>query len=182
MSCRLELHESSWIAPGAIVVGDVTLGPEVSVWYGCVVRGDLEPIRVGAGSNIQDLTLVHVDHGLGVTIGERVTVGHRCIIHGCEIGDDALIGMGAVILSGATIGAGAVVAAGAVVREGFHVPAGTLAAGVPAILKGPVKPEFSERARRGVHTYIRSAADYREGRLGGGPFGGVATDEEGENA
>jgi len=176
----LDLHPTSWIAPGSVVVGDVSLGSEASVWYGCVLRGDLEPIRVGARTNIQDLTVVHVDHGLAAEIGDEVTIGHRCIIHGCKIGDGALIGMGAVILSGATIGAGAVVAAGAVVREGFEVPEGTLAAGVPARLKGPVTDSMRDRARDGVETYIRSTAGYREGRLGGGPHGGETGPEKGD--
>jgi len=169
---RFDLHPTAWIAPGAIVVGDVTLGPDASIWYGCVIRGDLEPIVVGAATNIQDLTLVHTDHELPARIGSRVTIGHRCVIHGCTVADDALIGMGAVLLSGCRVGRGALVAAGAVVREGFEVPDGAIAAGVPAKLLGEVDPAMRERMRKGMETYRACAAAYRRGDVGGGPFGG----------
>lgn len=170
---QLQIHPDAWIAPGAIVVGRVTLQADSSVWYGCVLRGDLEAITVGAGSNVQDLTVIHVDRGMPVVIGERVTIGHRCVIHGCTIEDEALIGMGAVLLSECRIGRGALIAAGAVVREGFVVPPGTVAAGVPAVLRGPVSPELSERTRRGAATYVAGARAYRSGELGGGPHGGA---------
>jgi carbonic anhydrase/acetyltransferase-like protein (isoleucine patch superfamily) len=163
---------TAWIAPGATVVGDVTLGPSSSVWYGCVLRGDLAPIRIGAETNIQDLVLVHVDVDLPSLVGDRVTVGHHCVVHGCEVGDDALIGMGAVLLNGCRIGRGAVVAAGAVVREGFHVPDGALAVGVPAKIRGAVTPELRARMQEGVARYVEGAAEYRSGRRGGGPYGG----------
>ena len=123
---RLEFDPSAWIAPNAVVVGDVRIGQESSVWYGCVLRGDMEPIVVGDRTNVQDLTLVHVDDDLPTVIGSDTTIGHHCVIHGCEIGNQVLIGMGAVILSGARIGDGALVAAGAVVREGMDVPAGMM--------------------------------------------------------
>jgi len=164
----LRIAPDAWVAPGAVVTGAVTLGARVSVWYGCVLRGDLEPITVGDDTNIQDLTLVHVDHELPTLIGRRVTVGHRCIVHGCSVGDDALIGMGAVLLSGSRIGEGALVAAGAVVLEGFEVPPGTIAAGVPAKLRGPVPPELRERFLKGVGSYVACARGYREGALGAG--------------
>lgn len=170
---RLDLHPRAWIAPGAVVVGDVALAEDVSIWYGCVLRGDLEPVRVGKATNIQDLTLVHVDHDLPAIIGERVTIAHRCVIHGCTIGDDALIGMGAVVLSGARVGAGALVAAGAVVREGFEVPANAVVAGVPARVVGEVDDRLRARMRGGVQDYLDSADGYRNGRLGGGPHGGA---------
>jgi carbonic anhydrase/acetyltransferase-like protein (isoleucine patch superfamily) len=164
---RLDLHPESFVAPGATVVGDVAIGPEASVWYGCVLRGDLEPIRVGARTNVQDLTLVHVDRGMGTTIGANVTIGHRCVIHGCVVEDDATIGMGAVLLSGCRIGRGALVTAGAVVREGFEVPAGTIAAGVPAVLRGPVTDALRRRFASGVESYVALSREYRHGRLGG---------------
>lgn len=169
---RLEIHPSAWIAPGAVLVGDVAVAEDASIWYGCVLRGDLEPVRVGRASNIQDLTLVHVDRRLPAIIGDKVTVGHRCVIHGCVIEDEALIGMGAVLLSGSRIGRGALVAAGAVVREGFEVPAGAVAAGVPAQIKGNVDETLRARILQGVDDYLACAAGYREGRLGGGPHGG----------
>jgi len=169
---ELDIDPDSWIAPNAVVVGQVSLGRHGSIWYGCVVRGDLEPISIGADSNIQDLTLVHVDKGHPVAIGERVTVGHHCVIHGCRIEDDALIGMGAVLLTGCRIGKGALVAAGAVVREGFEVPAGTIAAGVPAKLRGEVDEEMRARVLEGVDDYLACGEGYRSGLLGAGPHDG----------
>ena len=169
---RLAVDPSAWIAPNAVVVGDVTLGAWSSVWYGCVLRGDLEPVRIGEQTNIQDLTLVHVDRGMPAVVGDRVTIGHRCVIHGCDVGDDAVVGMGAVLLSGSRVGAGALVAAGAVVREGFEVPPGTVAAGVPARIRGEVTPALRRRFDDGVRTYVASALRYAAGELGGGPWGG----------
>ena len=150
---RVEAGPTAWIAPNAVMVGDVRIGPDASVWYGCVLRGDMEPIRIGARTNIQDLTLVHVDRDCPAIIGDGVTVGHHAVIHGCTIGNDVLIGMGAVVLSGATVGDGALVAAGAVVREGFDVPPGMVAAGVPAKIRGEVTPELHRRILDGVETY-----------------------------
>jgi carbonic anhydrase/acetyltransferase-like protein (isoleucine patch superfamily) len=163
----LDMHPDSWVAPNAVVVGQVYLGRAASVWYGCVLRGDLEPIRVGEESNIQDLSLMHVDKGFPATIGRRVTVGHGCVIHGCRVEDDALIGMGAVLLTGCHVGKGALIAAGAVVREGFIVPDGAIAAGVPAKLRGEVDENMRVRIREGVEDYLACAEGYRSGRLGG---------------
>lgn len=162
---RLDVAPSAWIAPGAVLAGRVTLADRASVWFGCVIRGDLEPVSIGADSNVQDLTVVHVDRGRPVVVGERVTIGHRCIVHGCEIGDDALIGMGAVVLSGATVGRGALVAAGAVVREGFVVPPGAIAAGVPAAIRGEVDDELRARILNGAESYVAAAEAYRSGRV-----------------
>jgi len=170
---RLDVHPSVWIAPGAVLVGDVSVGENASIWYGCVLRGDLEPIRVGRESNVQDLTVVHVDDDLPAIIGERVSIGHRCVIHGCVIEDDTLVGMGAVLLSGARIGRGSLVAAGAVVREGMEVPAGKVVAGVPAQVRGDVDDLLRARIAHAVASYRRCAIAYREGRLGGGPRGGA---------
>ena len=170
---RIALHPRAWVAPGAILVGDVSLGAASSVWYGCVLRGDLEPITVGRETNIQDACVVHVDQGYPARIGERVTVGHRAVVHGCEIDDEALIGMGAVLLTGCRIGAGAVVAAGALVREGFEVPESVMVGGVPARILGEVDDALRRRIREGVRGYVEGAALYRDGRLGGGPFGGT---------
>jgi carbonic anhydrase/acetyltransferase-like protein (isoleucine patch superfamily) len=160
----VEFGRDAWVAPNATVTGRVRLGAEVSIWYGCVLRGDLEPITIGDQTNVQDLTVVHVDHGCPVVVGRRVTIGHRAVIHGCSIDDDAVIGMGAVLLSGSRVGPGALVAAGAVVREGFAVPPGAIAAGVPAVIRGAVGPELRERFRDGVTSYLRLAAQAREQR------------------
>lgn len=127
-----DLHPESWVAPHASVIGGVTLGERVSIWYSATLRADFESIVVGAGSNVQDSATVHADPGFPVTIGERVTVGHNAVLHGCTIEDDCLIGMGAVIGNGAKIGAGSLVAAGAVVPQGMTVPPRSMIAGVPA--------------------------------------------------
>lgn len=177
---RLQIQPSVWIAPGAVVVGDVSLGEESSVWYGCVLRGDLEPVRVGRFTNIQDLTLVHVDIDMPTTIGDSVSIGHRCVIHGCTIEDGALIGMGAVVLSGARVCQGALVAAGALIREGFEVPPGMIAAGVPAKIRGPVDESLRERILFGVDNYRLCGSEYRSGRCGRGPYDGRATEPSAE--
>jgi carbonic anhydrase/acetyltransferase-like protein (isoleucine patch superfamily) len=159
----VSLAAGAWAAPNATLAGRVTLGRDASVWFGCVLRGDLEPITIGPETNVQDLTVVHVDRGFPAVVGRRVTIGHRAVIHGCTIGDDAVIGMGAVLLSGSRIGAGALVAAGAVVREGFEVPPGRIAAGVPAAIRGEVGPELRARFKDGVESYLALAARYRGG-------------------
>jgi carbonic anhydrase/acetyltransferase-like protein (isoleucine patch superfamily) len=160
---RVELASSAWVAPNATLTGRVTLGAEVSVWFGCVLRGDLEPITIGDQTNVQDLTVVHVDHGCPAVVGRRVTIGHRSVIHGCAIDDEAVIGMGAVLLSGSRVGRGALVAAGALLREGFDVPPGAIAAGVPAVIRGEVSPELRLRFADGLASYLRLAARYRAG-------------------
>ena len=147
-----------------MVVGRVALGARSSVWYGCVVRGDLEPITIGECTNIQDLTLVHVDYDCPTWIGDRVTIGHHCVIHGCRVDDDALIGMGAVLLNGCRVGRGALVAAGAVVREGFEVPPGMWAAGVPARILGEVTEKMRRRMGVGIEHYLQGMEEHRRGR------------------
>lgn len=157
------LGRDAWIAANATLTGRVSVGAHVSVWFGCVLRGDLEPIAIGDETNVQDLTVIHVDRGFPVLVGKRVTIGHRAVIHGCTVDDDAVIGMGAVLLSGSRVGRGALVTAGAVVREGFVVPPGAIAAGVPAVIRGEVGPELRQRFRNGVESYLRLAARYRSG-------------------
>ena len=152
---------AAWIAPGAIVVGRVRIEAEASVWYGCVLRGDLEPITIGDETNVQDLSVVHVDRGFPAIVGRRVTIGHRAVVHGCTVDDEAVVGMGAVLLTGCRVGRGALVAAGAVVREGFDVPGGAIAAGVPARIVGQVGPELAERFRAGVDSYLELADERR---------------------
>ncbi len=172
LETRLSLDPTAFVAPGAVVVGDVTVGAEASVWYGCVVRGDIEPITIGPRTNVQDLTVIHVDGGFPTVIGANVTIGHRCVVHGAVLEDGCLIGMGAVILSGARIGAGALVAAGSLVREGAEIPPGTLCAGVPARVVRPLDDAAALRIARNNEHYVDYARAYREGRLGGGPHGG----------
>jgi carbonic anhydrase/acetyltransferase-like protein (isoleucine patch superfamily) len=153
---------SAYIDPGAHVIGDVTVGEHSSVWPAVVLRGDLEPIRIGAETNIQDGTVIHTDRGFPATIGDRVSVGHGAMLHGCTIEDDTLIGIGARVLNGARIGHGAVVAAGALVPEGMEVPADTLVMGTPAKARRPVSAEEQERFRKGVEGYVERGKLYKE--------------------
>jgi carbonic anhydrase/acetyltransferase-like protein (isoleucine patch superfamily) len=161
---RLDIDPTAWVAPGAVLAGNITVGKQSSIWFGCVLRGDLQPIRIGESTNIQDLTTVHVDYKLPAIMGDRITIGHRCVIHGCEIADDVLVGIGAVVLSGARIGSGALIAAGAVVLEDFVVPANAFVAGVPAKIRGEVTPELQQRIRVGCASYVSHLEYYRDGR------------------
>ena len=146
-----------FIAPGAVVLGDVYLEENVGIWYNATVRGDREPIRIGKGSNIQDNCVVHVDKGYPVTIGENVTVGHGAIIHGCSIGDNSLIGMGAILMNGCRIGKNCIVAAGALVTQGFEIPDGSLVMGNPAKIKRSVTEEEIEHSLQNAQLYIKEA-------------------------
>ncbi len=159
------VHPTAFIAPGADVLGDVRLGQEASVWYQCVLRGDLEPITIGARSNIQDLTMVHVDEGVPCTIGAGVGVGHRCILHGCTVEDGCLIGMGSILLNGVRVGAGSVIGAGSVVTEGTIIPPGSLVLGVPAKVRRPVDAALAERIRLTVEHYVRLARLHAAGHF-----------------
>lgn len=125
-------HPTVWIAPGAVVVGDVYLEEEVSVWFNAVIRGDTETLRIGAGSNIQDLSMLHADPGFPVIIGENCTIGHRVIVHGAKIGNDSLIGMGAILLNGVEVGEQCLVGAGALLTQGKKFPPRSLILGSPA--------------------------------------------------
>jgi carbonic anhydrase/acetyltransferase-like protein (isoleucine patch superfamily) len=147
-------------AKNAIVTGDVTLGADAGVWFGCVLRGDDAPLVIGARTNVQDLTMIHADPGAPSSIGEGVTIGHRCVLHGVRIGDGALIGMGAVLLGGSVVGEEALVAAGAVVREGFEVPSGTLVAGVPAKVVRALTPEERKVFRASADGYVKKLRLY----------------------
>ena len=143
----------AFVAQGAIVTGDVTLGEDVGVWFGCVLRGDDAPLVVGRRTNVQDLTMIHADPGVPNIIGEEVTIGHRCVLHGAKVGDRALIGMGAILLAGCEIGEESIIAAGAVVKEGMIVPPRSLVVGVPGKILRQVSPEQ-------VAHFKASAADY----------------------
>ena len=148
------IHPTAFIAPGAMIIGAVTIGEESSVWFNCVLRGDLEYIEVGKRTNIQDGTVVHLDPGFPCVIGDDVTIGHGAIIHGCTVGDGAMISMGATILTGAKIGERAIIAAGAVVREGQEIPPDTLAMGLPAQVRREVTEADLERVRSGREGYV----------------------------
>jgi len=149
------VEEGAWAAPGAVLVGNVILRRGASVWYGCVLRSDMEGavIEIGEDSNIQDGTVVHVDENMPCRVGRRVTVGHGAVLHACTIEDDAMIAMNATVLSGAKVGRGAIVAAGAVVAEGVEVPPGVVAAGVPAKVRRDVTDGDRARLEHAWKTY-----------------------------
>ena len=146
-------------------MGDVRLGAESSVWYQCVLRGDIDTITVGARSDVQDLTMVHVDEGVPCTIGAGVGIGHRCILHGCTIEDDCLIGMGSILLNGVHVGTGSVIGAGSVVPEGMRIPPGSLVMGVPAKVRRPVDDALRARIRATVDHYVALARLHAERRF-----------------
>ncbi len=156
-----ELAPSAWVAPGAVVVGDVRLGEDASVWYGAVLRGDTEPIRIGARTNIQDGCVLHADPGLPATVGEGCVVGHNAVVHGCEVGNGCLIGMGATVLNGAKIGAGSIAATGALVPENREFPPRSLIVGLPAKRAGEVTKEQAKYVERGAREYVERAATHR---------------------
>lgn len=149
---------SALVADGARVIGDVAVGERASVWYNAVVRGDVNGIRVGARSNVQDNVSIHVDAAHPAVIGEDVSIGHNAVVHGCAIGDGSLIGMGAVVLSGAVIGESCLVAAGAVVLEGTVVPPRSLVAGVPAKVRRELTDDEIAGLRDNARRYLDHAS------------------------
>jgi carbonic anhydrase/acetyltransferase-like protein (isoleucine patch superfamily) len=144
---------SGWVAPTAVLIGDVHVGPGASIWYGVVIRADREQITIAAGSNVQDNAVLHADPGSPCRVGSGVTIGHAAVVHGCTIDDGALVGMHATVLNGAVVGAGAMVAAGAVVTGGSQVPPGTLAAGVPAGVRRSLTSTERTALRGSAATY-----------------------------
>lgn len=157
-----ELHETAWVAPGARVIGRVSLGPEASVWFNAVLRGDGEPVTVGQGSNIQDGCVCHTDVGFPLTVGTGCTIGHTVILHGCTIGDGSLVGMGATVLNGARVGRNVLIGAGALVTEGKEIPDGTLVIGRPAKVARMLSDEEIERLRDSAARYRANAARFRD--------------------
>lgn len=145
-----------WIAPDAHVIGQVVLGVDVGVWFGAVLRGDNEPIHVGARTNIQEGAMVHVDPGFPVSIGEGCTIGHHAIVHGCSIGDNSLIGMGATILNGAKIGKNCLVGANALVTEGKEFPDNSLIVGSPARAIRTLDEKAEAGLRKSSDSYVRN--------------------------
>jgi carbonic anhydrase/acetyltransferase-like protein (isoleucine patch superfamily) len=159
------IDPSVFIAQGAIVLGDVELGKDVSVWYNAVIRGDTDKITIGEETNIQDLTMIHADPGIPCVVGKRVTVGHRVILHGCTIGDDCLIGMGAIVLNNVRVGRGSVIGAGAVLLEGTEVAPGSVVVGITGRVKGQVDAAMIERLEHGWRHYVDQARRHRAGEL-----------------
>ncbi len=152
-----DVARAGFVAPNATVVGDVTLGAGSSVWYGCVLRGDINSIVLGDGSNVQDGTIVHLADDFGVRIGTHTTIGHAAIIHACDIGNECLIGMGATILDGAQIGDRCIVGANALVTQRFVAPPGSMILGAPAKVVRPLTPEEQAGLRRWAEKYIAVA-------------------------
>lgn len=148
------ISEKAYITKTAVIEGDVTIGDNVSVWYGAVLRGDLAPISVGEGSNVQENSVIHVDKNCPVKIGKGVTIGHGAIIHGCTIDDNSLIGMGAIVLNGAKIGKNCIIGAGALVTGNTEIPDGSLVIGSPAKVKREVTEAEIEANRENAEEYI----------------------------
>src|SRR3989338_5650117 len=158
---RPTIHPTAYVAPGADVIGRVRLAKDSSVWFGCVLRGDVNRIDIGEATNIQDGSILHVDGGHPCLIAEGVHVGHHVNLHGCVVERGAMVGIGAIVLSGARVGAGAIVGAGSVVLEGMRIPPRTLAVGAPARVVRPVTAKDLAYIKRWVATYVQLAKHYR---------------------
>ncbi len=154
---------SAWVADNAQVMGDVEIGENASVWFGTTVRGDTDTITIGAGSNIQDGSVLHADDGVPLVVGVNVTVGHQVMLHGCTIGDGSLIGIGAIVLNGAKIGKHCLVGAGALVTEGKEFPDGSMILGSPARVVKTLSPEQIEGLRQSALHYQQNAERFRKG-------------------
>ena len=157
------LADSAWVADSAQVMGDVELAEDVSVWFGVVIRGDTECIRIGRGTNIQDGSVLHADVGKPLTIGDNVTVGHKVMLHGCTVGDGSLIGIGAVVLNGAKIGKGCLVGAGSLVTEGKEFPDGSMIMGSPAKVVRALTAEQQVGLHMSALHYIENARRFKTG-------------------
>lgn len=160
-SARPRLGERAWVDPSAQVIGDVELGEDASVWMNTVVRGDVNRIRIGARTNVQDNCVLHVTAQHPTTLAEDVTVGHSVTLHGCAIGRLCLVGIGAIVLNGAVVGEESIVAAGALVPEGMQVPPRSVVMGAPATVRRPVTEEERAGLRRYATNYVRYKDDYR---------------------
>ncbi|MGO1949710.1 MAG: gamma carbonic anhydrase family protein [Mycobacteriaceae bacterium] len=154
------IHESAYVAPNAVIIGDVEIGADSSVFYGVVIRADVGAIRIGERTNIQDNSVIHVDSGTACVLGDDVTVGHQALVHGLSVGDGTLVGMSSSLLSGSTVGGGTIIGAGAVVLEGAEIPDGSLAAGLPA----KVRRELSEEERKGLIAHAAGYVEIAEGQ------------------
>ena len=157
------IHPRAFVAPGADIIGRVRLAQDASMWFGCVLRGDVNRIEIGAATNIQDGSILHVDDRAPCLIADHVHVGHHVNLHGCVVGRGAMIGIGAIVLSGARVGAGAIVGAGSVVLEGTKIPPRVLAVGVPARVVRPVTARELGYIRGWVKRYVQLAKTYRTG-------------------
>jgi carbonic anhydrase/acetyltransferase-like protein (isoleucine patch superfamily) len=152
----------AWVADTARVIGNVELGPDASVWFGAILRGDNALIKVGAGSNVQDGAVLHTDPDSPLTIGEYVTIGHQAMLHGCTVGDGSLIGIQAIVLNGARIGRGCLIGAGALVTEGKEIPDGSVVMGAPGKVVRQLDETAIARLRESADGYVRRAAMFRD--------------------
>lgn len=159
---RLEAEGIYYVAPSADVIGSVRLGNEASVWFGAVLRGDNDWIHIGAGSNVQDGSIIHVDPGVPVVVGNEVTIGHGVLLHGCRIGDGTLVGNRATVLDGVTIGAGCLIGAGALITPNTTIPDGSVVFGAPGRVVREVRPSDLEWMRKGNASYRAKVREYAE--------------------
>ena len=156
------IPDSVFVAPGAVIRGDVTVGENSSIWYHSTVRADYASARIGRDTNIQDNCVVHVDMGRVLEIGDGVTVGHSAIVHGCKVGNNTLIGMGAIVMNDAVVGDNCIIGAGALVTERMIIPDNSLVLGQPGRIKRSVTPEEIEANRSNARHYVKEAESYRE--------------------
>jgi len=157
-----QIHPTAYVAPGAVVVGDVTLGEESSVWYQCTLRGDIHRIVVGPRSNIQDNSVIHLADDFGCIVGELVTVGHRAILHACTVEDEVLVGMGAIVLDGARIGSRSIIGAGALVTMHTEIPPGSLVLGAPAKVVRTLDREEQAKVKTWALKYVEVSRRFRD--------------------
>jgi len=162
---KLNVDPTAWVAPGASLVGEVTIGARASVWFQATVRGDLAPVTIGEESNVQDGCVLHVERDGPVVLGRRVTLGHGAIVHGAVVEDEVLVAMKAVVLSGCHVGRHSLIGAGAVVPEGTRIPEGSLVLGVPGRVVRPLREEEIARVVRNAASYVDLAAAYRRGEV-----------------
>jgi carbonic anhydrase/acetyltransferase-like protein (isoleucine patch superfamily) len=165
---KLPQSDDWWIAPGAVLLGDVIIAEGVGIWFNATIRGDNDRITIGEGSNIQELCCLHADPGFPIAIGRNVTVGHKAMVHGCEIGDGSLIGMNAVILNGAKIGRNCLIGANAMVTEGKEIPDNSVVMGQPGRVVREVSPPQLELLKRSAEVYRAKIAKYRKGMTAAG--------------
>ncbi|HEV7188358.1 MAG TPA: gamma carbonic anhydrase family protein [Blastococcus sp.] len=159
-----QIDDEAFVAPTAVVVGAVTMGPHSSIWYGAVARADADQIEIGEGSNVQDGCTLHSDEGFPLLIGKGVTVGHRVVLHGARVDDDVLVGMGSIVMNGAHIGSGSIVAAGAVVTPGTVVPPNSVVGGVPAKVLRPATDDDHDHIRSNAASYTERLPSARKVR------------------
>jgi carbonic anhydrase/acetyltransferase-like protein (isoleucine patch superfamily) len=160
---RPQIDPTAWVAPGAHVIGNVTLSSDASIWFGTTIRGDNDPIMVGQGSNIQENCVLHTDIGYPLTIGVNCTIGHKAMLHGCTIGDNSLIGMGATVLNGAVIGKNCLIGAGSLITEGKVIPDGSLVMGAPGKVVREMETAAIQSLTESALHYQQNAKRFRDG-------------------